>query len=217
MFGKCNEMRTSPRNILPLLCLLGIVHSPAALAGMYKWVDENGEVHYSDRVPPEEVKQEREVLNEQGMTVKVYERAKTPEELAEAKRQRAIQEEEERKAAEQAKKDQVLMATYTNEEDMINTRDGKLDSIEGLIQLTERRIESMQKRLAELTDDAASYERSGKPVPQVLTRQIDNIRKQTAENKTFIITKQEEQQIIREQFDRDIARFHELRNSRNRK
>ena len=153
----------------------------------------------------------------QGRTVKVYERAKTPEELAEAKRQRAIQEEEERKAAEQAKKDQVLLATYTNEEDMINTRDGKLASIEGLIQLTERRIESMQKRLVELTDDAASYERSGKQVPQVLTRQMENIRKQTAENKAFIITKQEEQRTINEQFNRDIARFQELRSGRKKK
>ena len=210
-------MRTSSRNILSLLCLLGIVHSSAALAGMYKWVDENGEVHYSDQVPPEESRQGRKEINEQGRTVKVYERAKTPEELAEAKRQRAIQEEEERKAAEQAKKDQVLLATYTNEEDMINTRDGKLASIEGLIQLTERRIESMQKRLVELTDDAASYERSGKQVPQVLTRQMENIRKQTAENKAFIITKQEEQRTINEQFNRDIARFQELRSGRKKK
>lgn len=210
-------MRTSSRNILSLLCLLGIVHCSAALAGMYKWVDENGEVHYSDQVPPEESRQGRKEINEQGRTVKVYERAKTPEELAEAKRQRAIQEEEERKAAEQAKKDQVLLATYTNEEDMINTRDGKLASIEGLIQLTERRIESMQKRLVELTDDAASYERSGKQVPQVLTRQMENIRKQTAENKAFIITKQEEQRTINEQFNRDIARFQELRSGRKKK
>ena len=210
-------MRTSSRNILSLLCLLGIVHCSAALAGMYKWVDENGEVHYSDRVPPEESRQGRKEINEQGRTVKVYERAKTPEELAEARRQRAIQEENERKAAEQAKKDQVLLATYTNEEDMINTRDGKLASIEGLIQLTERRIESMQKRLVELTDDAASYERSGKQVPQVLTRQMENIRKQTAENKAFIITKQEEQRTINEQFNRDIARFQELRSGRKKK
>ena len=100
---------------------------------------------------------------------------------------------------------------------MIDTRDGKLAAIEGLIQLTERRIESMQKRLTGLTDDAASYERSGKKVPAVLTRQMDNIRKQTTENKAFIITKQEEKQAINEKFDRDIVRFHELKSNIKKK
>jgi transglutaminase/protease-like cytokinesis protein 3 len=162
-------------------------------------------------VPPEDVRQGREELNEQGRTVKVYERAKTEEELAEAKRLRAIQLEEEKKAEEQAKKDQVLLATYSSEADMLNTRDSKLASIEDLILLTEHRIESMQSRLTNLTDDAASYERSGKKVPDVITRQIENIRKQTSENEAFIVSKQEEQQAIREQFDRDIARFNELK------
>jgi hypothetical protein len=210
-------MRTSSRNLLSVFCLLALAHIPAAFAGMYKWVVENGEVHYSDQVPPKESRQERKQINDQGRTVKVYERAKTPEELAEARRQQAIQEEEERKAAEQAKKDQVLLATYTSEQDMINTRDGKLAAIEGLIQLTERRIESMQKRLTGLTDDAASYERSGKKVPEVITRQMDNIRKQTTENKAFIITKQEEKRALNEQFERDIVRFHELKSNRKKK
>ncbi|MGD8312717.1 MAG: DUF4124 domain-containing protein [Gammaproteobacteria bacterium] len=209
-------MRNSPGKILAALCLLGSIHTPATMAGMYKWVDENGEVHYSDRVPPAEIKQERKLLNEQGRTVKVYERAKTEEEIAEAKRQRAIQREAEKKAAEQAKKDKVLLATYTSTSDMINARDGKLASIEGLIELTEHRIESMQSRLAELTEDAASYERSGKKVPDVITRQIENIRKQTSENEAFIATKREEQQAIRAKFDRDIMRFNELKSHRKK-
>lgn len=204
-------MKSAHGHITSALLLLAIFQSPAAFAGMYKWVDENGEVHYSDRVPPKAVKQERKAINEQGRTVKVYERAKTEEELEEARRQRKIELEKKKQAEEEALKDRVLLATYSNEEDMIETRDGKLASIDGLIQLTERRIESMQERLGELTEDAASYERSGKPVPEVLTQQIENIRKQTSENKEFILVKLDERKAIEEKFSEDIARFRKLK------
>ena len=207
-------MKSAPRHITSALLLLAITHSPATVAGMYKWVDDNGEVHYSDRVPPQAVKQERKVINDQGRTVKVYERAKTEEELKAAKRQRAIELEEQKKGEAQALNDRVLLATYSNEEDMIETRDGKMAAIDGLVQLTERRIISMQKRLGELTEDAASYERSGKPVPDVLTRQIANISKQTSENKTFILVKQEERKAIQKKFAADIARFRQLKHGK---
>ena len=37
--------------------------SQASATKLYRWVDENGEVHYGDRVPPEEVKLKRDLLN----------------------------------------------------------------------------------------------------------------------------------------------------------
>ena len=207
-------MKSARGHITTALLLLAIIQSPAVFAGMYKWVDDNGEVHYSDRVPPQAAKQERKAIDEQGRTLKIYERAKTEEERKAAKRQREIELAEKEKAEEQALKDRVLMASYSSEEDMIETRDGKMASIDGLIQLTERRIISMQKRLGELTEDAASYERSGKPVPDVLTRQIANISKQTSENKTFILVKQEERKAIQKKFAADIARFRQLKHGK---
>ncbi|MCB1629640.1 MAG: DUF4124 domain-containing protein, partial [Xanthomonadales bacterium] len=50
-------------------------------AKLYKWVDENGNVHYSDQVPPSQAKQARSELNEQGVAVKQVDRALTAEEL----------------------------------------------------------------------------------------------------------------------------------------
>jgi len=179
-------------------------------AGMYKWVDDQGEVHYGDRIPPEYSDMERRKINKQGRTLKVYEAARTPEEIAEAERLEALRVEQEKQAAEQAKVDHILMSTYSSEDDLLKTRDGKLASLEGLIQLTSRRIESMHERMKQLTEDAADFERGGKPVPEVLTRQIENIRAQTAENESFIVMKKQEQDEISEQFQKDIDRFREL-------
>jgi Domain of unknown function (DUF4124) len=199
------------RTVFSALLSCTLVYGPMAAAGMYKWVDDEGEVHYGNSVPPEYADKERRKLNERGRTVKVYDAAKTPEEIAEAARLEAIRLEQERVAAEKARKDHVLMATYSSEDDMLKTRDGRLSALEGLIQLTQRRIISMNNRLKQLTEDAADYERGGKPVPDVLTRQIENIRVQTTENESFILIKQQEKDKINMLFQKDIVRFRELK------
>ena len=204
-------MRLSPRTVFSTLLSFTLLHGSMAGAGMYKWVDDKGEVHYGDRIPPEYSDKERRKLNEQGRTLEVYDAARTPEEIAEAERLEAIRLEQEKKDAEQQRKDHVLLATYSSEDDLLKTRDGKLASVEGLIQLTYRRIESMHLRMKQLTEDAADFERSGKPVPELLTRQIENIRIQTAENESFIVIKKQEQAEINERFQKDIQRFRELK------
>ena len=204
-------MRLSPRTVFATLLLFPLLYGSMAGAGLFKWVDDEGEVHYGDRIPPEYSDKERRKLNEQGRTLKVYDAARTPEEIAEAERLEALRLEQEKQDAEQQRKDHVLLATYSSEDDLLKTRDGKLASVEGLIQLTYRRIESMNLRMKQLTEDAADFERSGKPVPELLTRQIENIRIQTAENESFIVIKKQEQYEINERFQKDINRFRELK------
>lgn len=176
----------------------------------FKWVDSEGQVHYGNRVPPEYARAERSVINEQGRIVQVYEAAKTPEERAAAK---AAAEEEARKKALDEKRaihDRSLLATYATEQDMQLARDGKIASIDALLQLTNSRIESMKLRLLELTEEAATYERSGKPLPHSLEGLIRNLRTQIARNEEFIKVKELELSEINAQFDADIYRFIEL-------
>lgn len=50
-----------------LLCLASLV-LPAAASELYKWTDEKGRVHYSDKRPPEGVKAESRDLPEEADT-----------------------------------------------------------------------------------------------------------------------------------------------------
>ena len=191
---------------LPALMIAG----NAVAERTFKWVDSEGQVHYGNRVPPEYAKAERHVINEQGRTVKVYEAAKTPEERAAA---RAAAEEEARRKALDEKRaihDRSLLATYATEQDMQLARDGKVASVDALLQLTNSRIESMKLRLLDLTEEAATYERSGKPLPHTLEGQIQNLRSQIVRNEEFVKEKELELSDIRTQFDSDINRFIEL-------
>src|SRR4051794_39674668 len=48
----------------------------------YRWTDEQGVVHYGDRIPPQYAQQERSVLNSQGVEVRKLDAQKTPEQRA---------------------------------------------------------------------------------------------------------------------------------------
>lgn len=192
--------------LLPVL----LASSHAHAERLFKWVDEKGNIHYSDRVPPQHSKHERREYDPRGKQVRVYERAKTPEEKAEAARLAAIEEEKKREAAKKAVHDRSLLATYSSEDDMLMARDGKLASVDALIQLTRSRIESTETRLREYAAEAAEFERSGKPVPNALQDQIKTARELITENREFVRQKEIERVGISAQFDADIARYREL-------
>lgn len=180
---------------------------------LYKWVDDQGKVHYGDMVPPEYAKQERKVLNEQGVQVKTLEAAKTPEQIAEEERLATQRKEQERIAAEQVAHDRMLLATFTTEDDMVMTRDGKIAAIDGILRVTRDRIEKLEASLSQLTREAADLERSGKPIPESLTNEILGARGQTQRYMDYIAGKRREQEDIRAQFEADIRRFRELKSA----
>lgn len=68
----------------------------------------------------------------------------------------------------------------------------------------------MQKRLLDLTEEAAKYERSGKELPLSLQRQITNLQDQITHNKNFAKDKELEMEGIKRQFESNIRRFSEL-------
>ena len=187
-----------------------LVASTAVAERMFKWTDNEGQVHYGNRIPPEFARTERREINERGRTVKVYEAAKTPEEIATAKKAAALESRKKALDEKQAIHDHSLLATYASEQDMQLARDGKVASIEALLQLTSSRIVSMKQRLLGLTEEAATYERSGKQLPGFLERQIKNLRAQITKNDVFVKEKAQELEDLNRQFDTDISRYIEL-------
>jgi hypothetical protein len=196
--------------ILPLLLL----NASGALAERtFKWVDEEGNVHYGDKIPLQYSTRERKEINEQGRTLKIYEPPRTEEEKAEQERLAAIDAEKKQRNEEQERYDSILLATYSSEADMQMAHDGKLAAIEELIQLTSSRHNSLQKRLTVLTEDTADYQRRNKPVPEFVQHQTGTVRDQISQTEAYIETKQLEMEAISQQFATDIARYHELQDS----
>ena len=74
-----------------ILLIFCIVSLNPAQARMYRWVDEKGQVYYSDRIPPQYVNKERREYDDRGHLISTVEAAKTKEQLA-AKKKKAADE-----------------------------------------------------------------------------------------------------------------------------
>ena len=202
--------------VLFVTAALCIVSGSAVAAPLYKWIDENGQIRYSDRLPPTQVRKEHQQLNSQGVVVTTKEAAKSQEELAaeaEAKRQRELQAAEQAKLDElQNQKDQVLLLTFSSEQEITLARDDRIDVLDSVIRLITKSIESTQTKLAELEATAeVNYTAKDKEVPGGLAQKIEHFSRKIENRTDQLLLKMEEKNRINEQYEQDLARFRELK------
>jgi hypothetical protein len=201
----------NPCLALTLCALITLPSTAAHAAKLYKWVDDAGQVRYGDSIPPQYARKSNETLNDQGIVVNRQDAAKTSEQIAKEERAAKAAAEAERIRKEKAHQDRILLDTFTNEDEMLMTRDGKIAAIEAVIRISNDRAEKLKQHLAQLTQRAANLERAGKPVPESLTAEIAESRQKIDQNRQYIENRKAEQQNIRDRFAADIRRFHELK------
>lgn len=202
------------RVLTKTLAILLLASSTAQAGNIKCWTNNEGVRECGNVVPPEYAQKGHEVLNQQGVTIDKVERAPTPEELAEAKRRAAIQAREDQLRKEQENRDRVLLHTFSNEDEMIMARNGKITALQTEIRLTRKSMANTQERLDKLRKRAANLERAGKPVPQKLAKDIELAQQQVDEYRTFITTKEKEAKRINAQFDADMERYKLLKSGK---
>jgi hypothetical protein len=177
----------------------------------YRWVDQQGNVFYGDKIPPEFAAQGSKELSEQGVVVKTNAPPLTEEQRAEAQRQEKLKAEQDRIAKEKSAHDRMLLSTFSTEEDLILTRNGKVASIDAMINATKSRNGSLQKSLTGMRASAAERERNGQTIPDKLRKDIAGMHAQINDNISYIASKQREQEQWRMQFETDLERFRALK------
>ncbi len=190
---------------------LALLATPAAMAKkLYRWVDEDGKVHYSDQIPPDQVKAAHEKLNAQGVVVDKVARAKTPEEL-EAERKRKAAEEKARQLAEQQRKErEKILKIYGSEAEIMRLRDERKAALDRNIETAQANLSLQQRNLTDLLKRAADRERSGKVVSEAFLSQIETVREQIAYQQKYIEKKQKEKADLMARFDKDLALYREI-------
>jgi hypothetical protein len=188
------------------LCFSVPVH-----ANTYRWVDDKGRVHYSDQIPPSDVRRAYSVINKEGVTVDNVKKAKTKEQVEEEKRLKEQQEEQDRLAREQQKYDRILLDTYTKVSDLEETRNRYIATLEGLIKVAQHKLAGLNNDLDKLHKNAANLERKGKTMPKQMRDDITNIQSQIDRENNFIANQRNQQDEVRKKFAADIKRFKELK------
>lgn len=181
-------------------------------AKLYKWVDENGNVQYSDKLPPQANQGAHAVMSEKsGRQVESKGAAKTPEEIAqeqELERLRKIQEELVKK---QKAEDEVLLKTFRSEDDLVRARDAKISTLDNHITITQGNLNRFKSQLTSLQSRAAAQEKAGKNVDAKINEDIKALERQIDSGYASILKREQAKQEIVEEYDRDIQRFRTLK------
>ncbi|HMA31057.1 MAG TPA: DUF4124 domain-containing protein [Casimicrobiaceae bacterium] len=199
--------------LLPAL-LVGVVLlavATGAHAGLYKWVDEHGIVHYSDRLPPDAVNRASTQLNREGVVVKQIGQAPTAAEQQAREAQEKQKREQERERMLAERRDRALLDSYTNESDIDLAKARALATIEGQITSARAYVAQIAKRQAQLeAQKAGSGSRS---VPTAIASELASIDAELARQAAFIAGKQKDAAATAARYDADKRRFHELKSS----
>ena len=177
----------------------------------YRWVDDQGVVHYGDSIPPQYAEKAHEMLNKQGVEVGHTDAQKTPEQLAVEARERA-------EVSKRQQHDSFLVATYTSVKDIESLRDVRLDQLQGQRVAAEAYVDNLHSRLMALQTRAKHF-RPYSPRPEArrmpddlaedLVRTLNELRTQS----NALTVKNEEVSALKAQFQMDIERYRELHES----
>ncbi len=178
---------------------------------VYRWTDENGVVHYGDRVPPQYSQRETTVLNNQGVVIGEMAAQKTPAELAQAAR-------EEQQQEQQKQRDSFLLTTYASVADIEQLRDERIGQLKGQLVASEQYIATLHDRLLALQAQAMLYkpynpQPSAARLPDDLAEQLVRTLNEMRDQHKALAAKGQEEAVIRAQFQADIDRFRELRSA----
>ena len=205
---------TGLRRASAILCAALLCLEPGR-AEMFRWVDDNGVTHYSDRVPPEAAKQRRIRLSPQGREIDVIEAPKSAEQLRLEQQLKQLRKRQDKILAEQRDQDLALLRTYRSTDEMRRVLKGKLDTLDGTARITEANRQRQKELLASQEQRAAGLEREGRPVPQDLRDVIQATRRQILEYDAKLREIQAEKDALNQRFTKDIARFEALEAQRN--
>ena len=187
---------------------LAALHSPAQ-AATYKWVDEKGVVHYTDKIPTEAVNKGSTMLDKQARPLKKIDPALTPEQRA----AREAEEENRRLAAkaqeEVARRDRALVSSYTTESEIDLARSRALGTIDAQLDSSQSYTQSLRKYRQEL--EVRRSKVGNGPLPPALERELETNDSELQKTAALIELKQRERAAVVARYDADKARWRELK------
>jgi hypothetical protein len=180
---------------------------------LYRWVDKEGKVHYDDALPPEAVDQARKEFSaKNGAETGEVARALTPEERAQIAATAAAAADAEKVAAEQKHQEEVMLATYSNENDLRRAYGERLGLLKTTLESTDVSIKNVRENLAMMLQQASDTELAGRKVPPERLKAIQELHAEHLRQQQFLVNRRIELDALNGEFARMLERYRVLKN-----
>ena len=190
-------------------------------AEVYRWVDENGEVHYSESLPPDFKDKGHDVLNDQGLVVDEDQKLtpqpppevpdknapqELPRDASGLPRPKALYSEAEM----QQRMDNFLMLRYDSEQEIIEAMEVEIKQLDYDRRLLEASRSSLNQAYRGQVRLAADEQRSGQAVDAATLDEIRKMRNALAQNDRSMRSLQQREDAIRADFQKQLDRYRYL-------
>jgi hypothetical protein len=204
---------------ITFLLIAGVILAAnASAAEVYRWVDENGEVHYSESLPPNFQDQGHDVLNERGIVLDEDQSLTPtpPEEVPEEEqlqelprdssglqRPKALYSEAEL----QRRMDNFLMLRYGSEQEITDAMNVEIKQLDYDRRLLTTTRESMEEAYRGQIRQAANRQRAGQQVAEQAAIEINRLQVRLAENSRTLDNMDIREVDIRAEFGKQLERY----------
>ena len=203
-----------------------LITTPVLAAKVYRWVDEDGNVHYTESLPPGHKDTGHDVLNEHGLVVDENLKL-TPEPVVEeqTEEQKKAQEANElprdssglprpkplyTEAEKQARMDSFLMLRYENEQEIVDAMNVEIKQLNYDRDLLRGSLDSLQEAYRGQIRVAADQQRAGLAVGEDAASEMADLKTKMNKNARSLAKLDQREQEIREDFQAQLERYRAL-------
>jgi len=200
-----------------VLLLLAVAFATSAGA-TFKCVDPKGVTRIGDTPPEECGNVVIYEISRSGVVIRKIDPTPTPEQVKALREERERKKEADRAAAEQKRKDEALLASFSAEKEFDVARDRNIEPLVARIKGNEERLKEVAKRIKDLGDEMEFYKagksgKSGKSrePPPVLVEVMARVRTEKATLEKANVGYQNEIEEIKAKFEVDKKRWLSLK------
>jgi hypothetical protein len=168
---------------------------------MYKCVDTDGKVYYSDKMNPDCAKATE--MNRHGITVTKKEVSNSAQPVKTNVPTKS--------SLELERRDKALLASYTSEQEIDAARDRSLAIPMQGVKTVEAKLEKTTAQLTELKKQADTLASQQKKLPARLLEEVSTSQKELAALEADLTQRKAQADVIRLKFEADKKRFRELK------
>ena len=203
-----------------------LMSAPALADKVYRWVDEDGNIHYTESLPPGYKDTGHDVLNEHGLVVDENLKL-TPEPVVEEKSEEQTKAEEANElprdssglprpkplyteAEKQMRMDNFLMLRYENEQEIIDAMNVEIKQLNYDRDLLGGSRNSLEEAYRGQIRVAANQQRAGQAVGDEAAREMKDLKAKMAGNTRSLAALDLREQKIRDEFQEQLDRYRAL-------
>lgn len=186
---------------------LAVLPLSVSATELYRYTNDRGNMVVDYQVPPEYVKNGYEVLNDEGVVVRVVPRELSEEEQKEADARNRLEAEALAEQQRLREWDEALLLRYSSIEDIEAAQERALRDLRIRVSILKSNKRSLKQQVENYQAQAAEMERMGKQVDEARLQAIADLQAEIAVSDRAIAERNREIEEVQAAYQADIERF----------